>query len=97
MTRGVLKCVICNGSYGKGDVEEGKFSPDTLVCLSCYESMANAPRAMSCFGKGTIIIQATGERKLGYDPRAQECKDLCPDRKICVRFVLGYRIASEVG
>ncbi len=76
-----LECVLCNEFYTEIDIENFRFFPSTRVCYNCYRQMQKQDYAISCFGK------KTEDKKLGYNGMAEECRELCPDRRICPNFV----------
>ncbi len=81
-----LECLLCFVRYSFNDVLEGLYQLETMVCSKCYALMQAGPYRISCFGKPTIIFQ-NGKRLYGYNPKAEECSHLCPDRNICRRIV----------
>jgi hypothetical protein len=85
---GAVECSICTRGYGPSDIESGLYFLDAMVCSHCYAAMQRKPPEASCFGKPT---QVRPMRILGYDPRAEECRALCPDRKACRLAVMGKR------
>lgn len=76
----VLECLLCAERYSRADVAAGLYRMETFICSLCYERMQTAPYDVSCFGKPTFEGL---RRQLGYDLKAQECCELCPDRKVC--------------
>jgi hypothetical protein len=71
-----LECVLCEGLYTEEDVLSLLFFSSTRVCYKCYKKLYKAKEAISCFGKQ-------------YDGNAVECRELCPDRKVCPKFFSG--------
>lgn len=69
----ILECITCDELYTEIDVENFRFFPSTGVCYNCYRAMQKADTSISCFGKQ-------------YDALANECRELCPDRKLCPSF-----------
>ena len=55
---------------------------ETLVCSYCYAEMQNMPYERSCFGK-PITILPDGKKLWGFNPKAWECREICPDSQIC--------------
>ena len=68
-----IDCVLCQLPFTLEDVRKKNFFLDSGVCYACYKKMFKLPSDISCFGKE-------------YSPLAFECKQLCPDRKICPLF-----------
>ena len=60
-------------------VRMGEYFAETGICWACYRKRQKRPEL--CFGKRTKGIV------LGYDKEAIECREFCPDRKVCVRFL----------
>ena len=85
-----LECLLCFKRYTAKQINEGLYSLDTFICLACYVKMQRAPAQVRCFGKPTIIhIDKTGQakqRQQGYNPKAIECRKVCPDRRVCRRI-----------
>ncbi len=86
-----VECVECKKSFTRTEVLEGLWSPETLVCSYCYARLQKSPHSISCFGKPTQVDRRGKLIGLGYDSKAEECRSLCPDRKICKRIVLGEK------
>lgn len=82
----VLECLLCENKYSKEDIEKGNFQIATLICSFCYARMQNMPYEKSCFGKPSLIA-LNGKKYFGYNPKAEECSRLCPDRSVCRRIV----------
>lgn len=82
-----LECLLCRLRYSKADILSGRYQLSTNICSLCYAKMQAAPCSQSCFGKVTRVIMPGGERVFGYHPKAVECGELCPDRKICQKIV----------
>src|SRR5437016_2479291 len=76
MKQVLLECITCDETYTEVDVENFRYFPSTGVCYNCYRAMQKAPITISCFGKE-------------YDALANECRELCPDRKQCPSFANG--------
>jgi hypothetical protein len=81
----ILGCVSCDQRYSEEDVAAGLYWPQTFTCSKCYARLQQMDITLSCFGKCSEIDAATGERYLGYDPEALECREVCPDRVVCSR------------
>lgn len=77
----ILECVECGEKYSEDDVFNLNYFPQTRVCFKCYQNKQRAPFTTTCFGK-----RSKG-KQYGYDPMAIECRQQCPDRKICQQFV----------
>lgn len=77
----IVECVKCFERYSEEELRNGQYWLETMVCHNCYVEMQQKPYTHSCFGK------ETRGNKLGYDPTAVECSRLCPDRKVCVKFI----------
>ena len=88
-TKKVLSCLCCPEKYSEEDVEKLNYFYPEGVCFSCYEKGAAASHRKWCFGKTDLVVN--GQVKgYGYDPETSEdCKKICPDRKICYLFVTG--------
>jgi hypothetical protein len=69
----ILECVDCKGKLLLSDIKAGKYIVATMTCKPCYEKLAKAPLAQSCFGKM-------------YDPEVLECKEHCADSIVCKDF-----------
>ena len=74
-----LECVLCDHLFSEGDIQNFLFFPQTRICYNCYRKMQKADPAISCFGKQ-------------FDVMAEECRSLCPDRKLCPGFQKGRYI-----
>ena len=74
----VLRCTQCRQQFSEEDVLAYNYFVQNGLCYQCCEAMRKAPVKQSCFGK-----------KRKYDSDALECRDLCPDRKVCPMFVNG--------
>ena len=81
----MIECVVCTIRYSLADIESGLYSLHTGVCSRCYAKMQKQPHHVSCFGKPSVA-NSKG-KQLGYNPKAIECKQLCPDRSICRSIV----------
>jgi len=73
----MFPCILCGTLYTPEDVGELVLIT-TGVCLICYAAGRAAPSSQWCFGKPEK-----------YDADAAECRELCPDRKICNWVVTG--------
>jgi hypothetical protein len=82
----MLECVICFERYSEADIVAGRYWAEPAVCSECYALMQSRPYSASCFGKPSVV-NARGKRLLGYNPKAIECRQLCPDRAVCRRIV----------
>jgi len=76
-----FECLLCNELFTEIDIINFRFFIATRVCYTCYRSLQKSPFSYSCFGK------KSDDKYLGYDSLAHECRELCPDRKICPGFV----------
>ena|ERR1043166_2829285 len=90
----VLECTLCGGGYSERDIEQGLFFPSTGVCFSCYSIGQKSSRKVWCFGKRDlrrghkVVLKA-------YNPKAPECRLHCPDKEICMAFILKKENLSE--
>jgi len=85
-----LECLICRLRYSKQEVLAEVYCIETFVCYHCYAHMQSQPHHVSCFGKPTVILKTMGDKKLlGYNPKADVCQRICPDRKLCSKVVCG--------
>ena len=84
----VLECLLCQQRYSMEDIRNGLYQLETLVCSACYAKMQRQPHHISCFGKPTFIL-LNGKHLYGYNPKAEECRTKCPDRRVCSRIILG--------
>lgn len=82
----VIECAVCSVRYSLRDVDAGDFQIDTLVCSACYRKMQLMDYSKSCFGKPTKRTPG-GRVYWGFDPAADECSHLCPDRAACRRVM----------
>lgn len=71
-----LECVLCESLYSEEDILNLLFFSSTRICFKCYKKLFKVKDSISCFGKT-------------YDGNAVECRELCPDRKICPKFFTG--------
>lgn len=78
-----LECVLCSELYSEIDIANFRYFVATRVCYTCYRSLQKAPFNVSCFGK------RKDSKHLGYDSLAHECRELCPDRRVCPGFASG--------
>lgn len=86
---GKLPCSRCGQEYIDEDIYAGLYWLETLTCMECYARLQQLPTDISCFGKPTIT--GAGKRRLAYDPEAPECREVCPDRNICLFVLSGKR------
>jgi len=63
------------------------YFPSTRVCRSCYKRGQDAPYSAWCFGKPVIVGPNGRVLEYGYNEKARECREECPDRKICPIFL----------
>lgn len=84
-----LECILCSQRYSREDILSGMYQLETFICSPCYAKMQRAPYEVSCFGKTCGYIPHLNKRLYGYKEDAVECRDVCPDRNICRRAVLG--------
>jgi len=77
-----VECILCRRSFTEVDILGYRYFIESGICEQCYKKMQALPASISCFGKNG---------KHGYDPISRECKQLCPDRKVCPMF-LGSRL-----
>src|SRR5579864_99659 len=75
-----LECVLCTAVYTEHDVAILNFFPATRVCWVCYRKLQKSPFKVSCFGK------KSKDGNLGFDNMAVECREYCPDRRLCPKF-----------
>lgn len=85
----LLWCLVCNEKFSIEDVSAGRYEAETGICTSCYKRMARDEK--TCFG------EETSDARYGYDEKTFECRDFCPDRRICKAFVQGWKRKSDVG
>ena len=76
MKQVLFDCVLCDGQFTEVDIANFIFFPSTRICYKCYRKMQKTATAISCFGKQ-------------FDIMAEECRSLCPDRKLCPGFSSG--------
>jgi hypothetical protein len=86
-TQKSLECLRCTERYSKKDILEGRYWLETLICSKCYMNMQRAPHSVSCFGKPSVMISDV-KKIQGFDLEMIECRELCPDRKICEKIML---------
>lgn len=86
----LLECLQCKQRYSEQDVAAGAYRLETMVCSYCYAQMQRAPYAVSCFGKPMQVLPS-GKREHGWNPGAEECRRLCPDREVCRLVMIGQR------
>lgn len=87
-TEPALECLLCEQRFSRQEIERGEYRLETMICSYCYARMQRAPYERCCFGKPTLI-QLDGKRLYGYNPKAEECERICPDRVVCRLIVLG--------
>lgn len=83
-----LECLICTERFSEEEILSGKYRLETMICSYCYSRLQRKPHHQSCFGKPTTNLP-DGKRLLGYNAKALECKELCPDREVCRLVILG--------
>jgi len=88
LTKTLLWCFQCDRRFSILDVQEGHYFADTGICRECYGKMQKNPG--TCFGK------KTEGRRLGYDETTIECKEFCPDKDACQKFVMDT-VPARVG
>jgi hypothetical protein len=71
-----LECVLCENLFSEEDIYQFLFFSATRICYKCYKKLFKVKTYISCFGKQ-------------YSSNAVECRELCPDRKICPKFFTG--------
>jgi hypothetical protein len=64
----LLACLLCSKKYSIVDIRNGRYFPETGICIMCYRRMAKDDG--TCFAKQ-------------YDASAIECHEFCPDRRVC--------------
>ena len=85
-----LECLLCRERYSEQDISNHMFWVETRICSACYAAMQRPDRRRSCFGKPTVRLPS-GKVLHAYNPRSEECRRICPDRKICALIMLGGR------
>ena len=83
----MLECVLCRKRFRESDVRALLYFPSTRGCRSCYKHGQDAPYSAWCFGKPVIVGPNGRVLEYGYNEKARECREECPDRKICPMFV----------
>lgn len=83
----LFRCLLCNGRFCLKDVGK-EFFPSTSICAKCYETGQQSENW--CFGK-TDIRDNGRTVQFGYNASSFECKQECPDRKICKVFALDWK------
>lgn len=86
----LIGCTRCTRKYSVSDIREGLFQIETMVCSFCYAEMQAMPYKRCCFGKPSLILPS-GKKLLGYNEKALECSEICPDRNICRRVIFGEK------
>lgn len=76
-----LECILCPELFSEYDILNNRFFPETRVCYNCYLKLQKSSYDISCFGK------KTKNSNLGFDQMAVECREYCPDRKLCPKFI----------
>jgi hypothetical protein len=79
----VLECVRCAQRYNVGAFYQNNYQLETYVCSYCYREMQLAAHEVCCFGKPSYKLRAGQRRLYGFDPNAEECAFICPDRELC--------------
>lgn len=77
----LFECLLCQNKLTSQDIEDKKFYPDTSICKECYVEGAQMNPRIWCFGKLQI------GNKPGYSESNVSCRLLCPDRRICHKFI----------
>lgn len=70
----MIECLLCAVRFSEADIDQGKLLLPTFICRRCYQTMKKGTE--TCFGKREF-----------YSAMAQECRYLCPDRKVCPQFL----------
>jgi hypothetical protein len=96
MKQGTLECTCCRARFEEDDVRALRFFASTSICLECYKRGQAAPYALWCFGKPNVIGKSGRIVQFGFDVQAEECREQCPDRKLCELFVKG-RLGKRSG
>jgi len=76
----LFECVLCSYPYSELDIFNHLFFIETRICYKCYRKMQKADYSISCFGK------YTDGKNLGYTSLSEDCRSLCPDRRLCPLF-----------
>lgn len=74
-----MECVLCQQRYSEQDVLRYEYFVHTNICYICYLSMMSDPA--TCFGKKGPVRT--------WNPKAEACRSICPDRKVCPLFARG--------
>lgn len=77
----LLECLLCRMKFSEEAITTGKYFLETCICLECYEKGQRLPADAWCFGKLPI------RNSPGYSLENDACARLCPDRKVCSRFI----------
>lgn len=75
----LLVCRLCAKMFSVREMLEGGLEPETGICRECYRKLQM--ETGTCFGKKTV------GKRLGYDEEAVECREFCPDKRLCKSFV----------
>lgn len=71
----IFECILCQQRFSVGDIKAQLYYVSTGVCSSCYDKGLEAKNQIWCFGD--------------FDARRyNECRAICPDRKICREYTL---------
>ena len=82
------RCVVCGGKFSQEDVKLYLFFRSTKTCFGCYWEGKKKDHRTWCFGKRNKINKAGRIVRWGYNNLEHvECRDECPDRKICPLFL----------
>jgi len=85
-----LECLKCTKRYSAKSIQRGEYRLETFLCSNCYAQMQQQPYSACCFGKPSYTVTPENpQRQYGYNPKAIECKQLCPDRQVCKLVVQG--------
>ena len=87
--RKLMQCILCNKRFSEKDVEELRYFPEQGICFKDYYDGFKQDHRTWCFGKRNTVDPDTGKiTRYGFDPqKSDDCKKLCPDRKVCRLFV----------
>lgn len=82
------RCFVCGDSFSQQDVELYNFFRSTKTCFQCYWKGKKEDHQVWCFGKRNKVNRAGRVVRWGYDGNEHvECREECPDRKICPLFL----------
>ena len=84
----LLGCVRCSRRFSQNDILSGLYQIETFVCSYCYAEMQQASYEKSCFGKPMLRLP-TGRLLFGWNSKAWECTQICPDRNLCRKVLQG--------